>query len=143
MFSSHEWLFRAGDFSTKKADFPDKKDRRAGLSIVQYLSRAIFKTSPFSSFTTLSVQSFEATGRDRVGEWFESRSSVVPNVALLPFIYDALWLEPGFKAVQSLRINPSVRKMPHGGFEWLYFDGETEAFQQLSGQPLLDHIWEE
>lgn len=143
LFSSHEWLLRAEEFSTQKADFPDKKDRRAGLSIVQYLSRAIFKTSPFSSFTTLSVQSFESTGRDRVGEWFESRSSVVPNVALLPFIYDALWLEPDFRAGQSLRLNPSVRKMTQGGYEWLYFDGETEAFQQLAGQPLLDHIWNE
>ncbi|MCB0575652.1 MAG: hypothetical protein KDC61_13925, partial [Saprospiraceae bacterium] len=37
----------------------DKKDRRVGLALLRYLTRAVTKTSPLSRFTTISVQAIE------------------------------------------------------------------------------------
>jgi hypothetical protein len=64
-----ETLQRALLFAEKSVEQFDKKDRRTAFSLLQYLTRAVFKTSPLGRFTTVQVQALNAipTHSDGVG----------------------------------------------------------------------------
>ncbi|HLP92690.1 MAG TPA: lantibiotic dehydratase, partial [Saprospiraceae bacterium] len=142
LYASHDLLARLDEFTQQHHVHTRKKDRKTAMTLLQYLSRAIFKTSPFSRFTTLSVQLLGSGARQEMGQWFTSRTTVTPNVALLPFLYEVLLKDPDFSSQLRLRLNPSLRKSPNGEYTWLYFDGIEEAFQQMRAQPLVDYVWD-
>ena len=158
LFASHDLLASLSSFADKPVDQFDKKDRRTAFSLLQYLTRAVFKTSPLGRFTTVQVRPIgpidgaarnhpvnSPDGRsEQVGEWLGSKQLVTPNVALLPAIYEVLLREPAF--FQSLRVvlNPCIAPletlMSEGMGEWLYFDGEREAFQKIDPDPVADFV---
>ncbi|MBN8678599.1 MAG: lantibiotic dehydratase [Chitinophagales bacterium] len=142
LYASHDLLAQLDEFAKQHDGQTRKKDRKTAMTLLQYLSRVIFKTSPFSHFTTLSVQSLGSGSREELGQWFTSRATVTPNVALLPFLYDVLLKDPDFANQLTLRLNPSLQRNTDGEYTWLYFDGAEEAVQHMQAQPLVDYIWE-
>ena len=146
LFSSHDLLHELPALAQKPVAQWQAKDRKTALSLLQYLTRMGFKTSPRSHFTTVSVHPLDAaqTEREGVGEWFEEKISVAPNVALLPLLYDVLLQEPAFYRSLQMGLNPSVgiedTSMNPG--TWLYFDGEREAFQQMAPHPAMQAMLE-
>lgn len=146
LFSSHDLLNQLPGLAQKPINNWQAKDRKTALSLFQYLTRMGFKTSPRAHFTTVSVQSFGAstTEHEGVGEWFEEKISVTPNVALLPLLYDVLLQDPGFYRSLQIRLNPSIK--PNKGSAnfgtWLYFDGEREAFQQMAPNRAIEAMIE-
>lgn len=140
LYASHDLLAQLDGFAQADSVTTGKKKRKTAMTLLQYLCRTMYKTSPFSVFTTLSVQSFSGESKETPGQWFTSRSTVTPNVALLPFIYEVLLKDPVFTGNLRVLLNPSIRKNVDGYYSWLYFDGEQEAFQQMPVQPLLDFL---
>ncbi len=141
LFASHDLLASLPAFAQKKVDQLDKKDRRTAFSLLQYLTRAVFKTSPLGRLTTVSVKPLIVPQSDgeRVGEWRISKPLVCPNVALLPAIYEVLLREPAFFQSLHLSLNPCITAVS-GQANWLYFDGEREAFQQIEPNPVADEV---
>lgn len=142
LFASHDLLDRLPAFAEKPIENFNKKDRQTALSLLQYLTRAVAKTSPLSRFTTVALK--------RIGSQEESelpdiaKSIVTPNVALLPALYEVLLREPEFYRALGIVLNPCiVRDQPataNQSLNWLYFDGENEAFQQMDGNPTVGFI---
>lgn len=149
-FASHPLLSSLSEFAHKQVDAFQKKDRQTALSLLQYVSRTCFKTSPLSHFTTLQLRNLEAhpVQEERVGDWQHSRMLVSPNVALLPAIYAVLLREPAFYRSLQLTLNPCIpakkesKNLHATEISWLYFDGEKEAFQHIDPDPVLDMVLE-
>ncbi len=148
LFASHDLLASLPAFVEKPVEAFDKKDRRIALSLLQYLTRAMFKTSPLGRFTTVQVRDLSSLHGpvERVGEWHEFKSLVSPNVALLPAIYEVLLREPAFFQSLSISLNPCIsppqlsESFKLSESSWLYFDGEREAFQQMDPDPVADFV---
>jgi len=148
LFTSHDLLACLPSFAGKASIAFDKKDRRTALSVLQYLTRMVFKTSPLGRLTTVQVRAIQASDRtsNGVGEWLDTKSMVSPNVALLPAIYEVLLREPAFYNSLKLVLNPSIPTAKHPERfsitenSWLYFDGEREAFQRIEADPVADLV---
>ncbi|MDX1911829.1 MAG: lantibiotic dehydratase, partial [Saprospiraceae bacterium] len=141
LFASHDLLDRLPDFAEKMPDQLDKKDRRTALSLFQYATRALFKTSPLSRFTTL--QCLDLSGHE-ITEWPDSLGEkvlVTPNVAILPAIYAVLLRDPAFFQSLRLVLNPCVTAVQKP-LSWVYFDGEKEAFQTLLPDTVVEYVVE-
>lgn len=138
LFASHDLLDRIPGFEQKPAEQFDKKDRQTAFSLLQYLTRAVFKPSPLGRFSTLELR-----------EWPElepqlfsmQKALVTPNVAMLPALYEVLLREPAFYQSLSLVLNPClVRRLENQGRFWLYYDGEREVFQEIAPDPVADFV---
>ncbi|MCB9354510.1 MAG: lantibiotic dehydratase [Lewinellaceae bacterium] len=137
LFASHDLLDRLPAFAAKHPRDFDKKDRRVGLALLRYLTRAVTKTSPLSRFTTISVQAIEEGNAGADMPDLE-KVQVTPNVALLPAIYEVLLREQAFTRHLPLRLNPCIAAS--GQNRWLYFDGDQESFQQLEQHPVAERV---
>lgn len=141
VFASHDLLSGLQGFEKKTGVAFDKRDRRSALALVQYLSRAVFKTSPLGRFTQVQAKAIRGiqTSEKTEGAWLEAKSMVTPNVALLPAIYEVLLKTPAFYQSLKVGLNPALKIGPNRA-EWLYFDGEEEAFQQFELDAVLSFI---
>ena len=142
LFASHDLLAQLPGFAQKTLESWDKKDRRTAFSLLQYLTRAVFKTSPLGRFTTVQVQPIHPNGApvEGVGEWLDSKPLVTPNVALLPAIYEVLLREPAFFRSLSVQLNPAVSVQEDAPMVWLYFDGAREAFQEMAPDAVAEWV---
>ena len=137
LFASHDLLDRLPAFCAQAPDQFTAKDRQTGLSVMQYLTRGAYKTSPLSRFTTVSLWRWQAPvpppDLDTPAFLQDAKAVVTPNVALLPALYEVLLAEPAFYQSLTLTLNPCITtvKDPEG-WRWLYFDGEHESFQHLA-----------
>lgn len=146
LFSSHDLLRALPGFAQKPPATWGKKERAIALTLTEYLSRAVHKTAPLSRWATVGVwrlpshqgRSWGWVDTDKSAALSQSKSILTPNVQLLPLLYEVLLREPAFYRSLALALNPSY------GAEsgWLYFDGEQEAFQQLTANPVVDWIVE-
>ncbi|MBC7778419.1 MAG: lantibiotic dehydratase [Phycisphaerae bacterium] len=126
LFASHDLLNSLPAFAEKPVVQFDKKDRRAAFSLLQYLTRSVFKTSPLGRFTTVQIRSFRNIdgvtsshpvnipegSSEQIGEWLDYKPLITPNVALLPAIYEVLLREPAFFQSLSLSLNPCIVPAP-------------------------------
>ncbi|MBL7803513.1 MAG: lantibiotic dehydratase [Saprospiraceae bacterium] len=144
LMSSHELLSALPGLTAQPAGFFNKKQRQLAFTLLQYLTRAAVKTSPFSRLTTLSRLSGGDTAPDDDAPpgWSNLKALATPNVALLPLLYEVLLKAPSFYRALSLRCNPALHTDEHGRYKWLYFDGEQESFQQMPATPLLRAVVE-
>ncbi|MFN0175535.1 MAG: lantibiotic dehydratase [Saprospiraceae bacterium] len=149
LFASHDLLAAQPAFAEKPAADFDKKDRRTAFSLLQYLTRAVFKTSPLGRFTTVQVRDLRhidgatqshPVNMPEIGEPLDSKSLNTPNVALLPAIYEVLLREPAFFQSLIVSLNPCITSLLHAESTWLYFDGEREAFQQMEPDLVADFM---
>ncbi len=148
LFASHTLLASLPDFMQKQVGDFNKKDRQTAFSLLQYLTRSVFKTAPLGRFTTVQVRKLSSFHEveEGVGEWHQSKFLVSPNVAFLPAIYDVLLGDPAFYQSLRLTLNPCIAPLPPFGnasiaaVSWLYFDGEHEAFQQIGPDPVAELV---
>ncbi|MFN0216786.1 MAG: lantibiotic dehydratase [Saprospiraceae bacterium] len=165
LFASHDLLASLSHFAKKTSTQFDKKDRRTALSLLQYLTRAVFKTSPLGRFTTVQCKTLtnadqepdqsknrqdlnrvEKMQENVLGEsWerLESKTLVSPNVAILPAIYEVLLREPLFYYSLNISLNPCITQDQgtlKGDLCWIYFDGEREAFQKIEQDPVAELV---
>ena len=136
LFASHSLLGQLPRFTNQPASNFGKKERQAGYSILQYVARMATKTTPLGYFNTVSVQ---ALHEDPDTLPF-GKTLVVPNVALLEAFYAVLLQAPEFYRALSVRLNPCITASGAMRYSWLYFDGETESFQEAEATGLLHHI---
>lgn len=139
LFASHELLRAFPAFLSVKPEDFGKKERQIALSVLQYLSRAVHKTSPLGRFTTVQACTFDTF--ERALEFPEiEKTLVAPNVSLLPLFYEVLVQEQAFYAALDLRLNPGLKQPNDGHLEWIYFDGEQEAFQEAAADALMQWV---
>jgi hypothetical protein len=140
LFASRDLLAGLEHFRQKPTSGFAKKDRQQALSVYQYQTRALFKTSPFSRFTTVSAVALDELP-DPDPEYGLSQTVVTPNVGLLPALYDVLLKEPDFYRSLRVRLNPCLTASPvDDRWEWLYFDGTRESFQQAPADPVTHWV---
>lgn len=134
LFASHDLLEAIAGIDPASEKF-GKKERQALLSACQYLTRGALKTSPFSRFTTVGLLDLRHE-TPALPAGMSTRAWITPNVALLPAFYACFLQQPAFYRQLSLHLNPSLRQHAEH-LEWLYFDGEREAFQSVAIQPAI------
>lgn len=137
LFASHDLLRRLPDFQAAQPGSFDKKTRGTALAVYQYLARAAAKTSPFAHFSTVNLLRLGDPETDDAPPF--EKVAVVPNVAILEALYEMLLAYPVFRRSLTVRLNPFiVRQLPV--YEFLYFDGENESFQQLAADAVVDFV---
>lgn len=140
LFASHTLLAQLPAFDQTPVSGFAKKERQTAASLAQYLTRAAAKTTPFSRFTTVSVQRWEEQAPDLF--FPETKAAVTPNVALLPALYDVLLDEPVFYRALSVGLNPCITETQSDTYTWIYFDGTHESFQQMPASPAVRFVVE-
>lgn len=145
LFSSHVLLGQLPEFVRCPVDRFGKKERRMALSLWQYLSRATVKTSPLSRWTTVDMQRLAGSGElgDVADVFAAIKPQATPNVALLPALYELLLREPAFRHRLSVTLNPCLapgNANTGNSRQWLFFDGENEAFQQMETDAVTDVV---
>ncbi|MBK8969673.1 MAG: lantibiotic dehydratase [Lewinellaceae bacterium] len=136
LFASHSLLGQLPRFTGQPAAHFGKKERQVAFSVLQYAARMATKTTPLGYFNTVSAQSLDA---DPDALPF-GKTLVTPNVALLEAIYAVLLQAPEFFRTLPVRLNPGITASGAKQYSWLYFDGETESFQEAEGTGLLHFI---
>jgi hypothetical protein len=160
LFASHALLEQLPRFCQTPVEKFAKKERQTALAVLQYVTRMATKTSPLSRFTTVSLhtssetpqtlkpsnpQTLEPsnlqtlklqTSNPQTSNLF-TKAVVTPNVALLEAIYEVLLRQPAFYRSLSLRLNPGIVAVSEDEYNWLFFNGEQESFQQMAATPLL------
>lgn len=146
LYASHDLLRRLPAFQEKESGGWVKKDRQIARSLWQYATRAIFKTSPLSHFTSVSMLETAPSlpkEFDELPPGFASdRAVVTPNVCLLPALYALLLEDASFYRALFVTLNPCVTGLMQAQYEWLYFDGELEGIQRTVATPALDFVVE-
>ena len=142
LFASQDLLDNLDSFCEKDPAQFAKKERQTARSIWQYGTRAVFKTSPLSHFTTVGWQRLSPTV-DGAPDWMEGfghKSAVTPNVALLPALYDLLLESPAFYCALSIVLNPCIVSSADVEYEWLFCPGDAESVQTLMPNPTVDFL---
>ncbi|HVI45570.1 MAG TPA: lantibiotic dehydratase [Chitinophaga sp.] len=115
------------------------------IGYMKYYSRMVAKTSPFSTFTNLSLGSFhEETGMKAVpgsdGQRGESYTSLVRlNNHLLKTFLQVLLSYPPFYRFVPLRWNYTVYNADKK-YNFLVNNNNNEAFQEIEKQPMLEYV---
>jgi len=142
LFASHDLLAQMPRFLEKTPGQFAKKERQTALAVLQYATRMATRTIPLSRFATVSLYPLDGVpDPDAEPPPDFGKSVVSPNVALLEALYTVLLREPVFYRALPMRLNPCIPETTGDkAYRWLYFDGETESFQETPPTPLLHHL---
>jgi len=141
LFAGHDLLEQLPRFLEKSPDRFAKKERQTALAVFQYATRMATRTTPLSRFATVSLHLPDIKNPSDSEPMPDFGKSIVsPNVALLEALYAVLLRVPVFYRTLQLTLNPCIVKKSAEQYRWLYFDGETESFQEATATPLLDHL---
>lgn len=141
LFASHDLLEQLPRLLTKPPEQFSKKERRTALAVLQYATRMATRTVPLSKFATVSLHPLGKPGEtDAEPPPDFGKSIVSPNVALLEAVYAVLLREPAFYRALSFSLNPCITEKAGEAYRWLYFDGDTESFQETPAAPILHHV---
>jgi hypothetical protein len=137
--SSTVLLTQLSSYQRTPADQFRKKELQNELSLLRYLTRMHFKTSPFSTFTVvgLGIPAEVPQGIHLPRGPLHIQGTVRLNNYLFAYLKTLLTLQPSLQSSFSVRLNPSVRQA-NGDYHFLLNYNNVEAFQKLSGQALLD-----
>lgn len=111
-----------------------KKERQTERTLLQFLSRVATKTSPFSSFTTLSMATTKKEKLD-----VEATSAIRLNNYILWYFQNKLEANPGFFYQLKLNVNPSAHK-EQGDWRFLFNSGNIESLQSIAANDLIDWV---
>lgn len=128
-------LVGAAERLRKPAGDHGRRERKAEISLLRYLSRAAFKTSPFSTLTRLGLATVHSNlHADRslrfTGPWRE-RSLVRLKRYLLTQYRQLLLRYPPFLEGLEIRLNDSVTEIAPGRFRFLR--PSSRDFNESSG----------
>ena len=141
ILSSRSLLDRLDSFKKRPSDKFRKKEFQVEQSLLQYLTRMYAKTSPFSTFTNLSmgriadgngISITKKTGDDVKGH-------IRINNYLLKYITDLLKNYRPSYLLLPLRINPTFQNR-EDHFLYLTNNNNIESFQRIPFNPVVEHI---
>ena len=127
---------RLQQYLNKSPEAFRKKEWQTERSALQFISRIVAKTSPFSTFTTLSVQSLVDPGFQ-----IEAGSQVRINNYILAYLQALLESIPGFYHQLRIKVNPSLR-LQNGQLTFLLNSQNLESLQQIEQSPVLEALLE-
>lgn len=126
------------------------KDRQTEKGLVKYLSRMYSKTTPFSTFTNLTMARVEAEAQHQNSEKQASsvfstpegasasiKSHIRLNNMLYQFLKALLTKSPVIARCLPIRPNPTIQKTATQ-FLFLTNSNNVEAFQRVPPSPILD-----
>jgi lantibiotic biosynthesis dehydratase-like protein len=141
--ASHSLLDRFKNYQSKGAGKVNKKILQTERTLLQYLSRAASKTSPFSSFTKVGIIDFKNELR------YEAKRKVRLNNSLFALLRDALVHYPPFYKQLRIRLNPAIIKSFDGSeadsiTEWKFLlnTKNIESIQHLENSGLIKFVIE-
>lgn len=118
-----------------------KAERDIEKSLLKYLSRICTKTSPFSTFTNVTlgrVMPSDHEGRVcRIRGDHRVHSTVRLNHFLYADLRDVLVMVPSVRKRLRLSLNPSLRR-DDVGYSWVLEHAASGAFQSAALDPVLD-----
>ncbi|MFK8104594.1 MAG: lantibiotic dehydratase [Saprospiraceae bacterium] len=133
LFASHSTFNRLQSYLNKPIEQHRKKELQTELSLWQYYSRVLTKTSPFSHFTRLSIANFS---EDQKG-----KAKLSLNNLVLAHFQELLQKEPSFFPFLNLRLNPSLEITPTY-FIFILNTRNIESIQEMERTDLLDFFYE-
>lgn len=116
-----------------------KKERQTERSIMQYLARICTKTSPFSTFTALSLN--DLTGKNSLTDAPTHSGVIRINNYILAQLEELLGSYPPFYNQLAIRLNPTLRLQ---GEEYVYLmnSRNVESIQRMENNAVLALIVE-
>lgn len=134
-FSSHSFTDRLRSYLQKEVLDFRKKEFQTERTLLQYLCRTFAKTSPFSSFTTLAIESLADFPAPEVVEGGQYRF----NQYLLLLFQERLLDIPGFYRQLLLRANPSIRQTDQS-YHFLMNSRNLESLQSIEQNDFVDLV---
>jgi lantibiotic biosynthesis protein len=141
VLSSQDLLDGVKDYLSRDLSTVRKKELNTERSLMKYITRMYAKTSPFSTFTNLTIGRASGSTQEFLstegGEKGEIVSHIRLNNHLYKFLKDLLLKNrEAFRWLQ-LRPNPTLR---NNGDHFLYLTNSNniEAFQRIPANPILD-----
>ncbi|MBL3657010.1 lantibiotic dehydratase [Fulvivirga sediminis] len=142
LLSSKSLLERISAY--QKGKITRKREMQVESSLLQYLSRMYTKTSPFSTFTNLSLIHFDINNevrKDNVDSATHFTSHIRLNNYLFKYISDLLKHYREAYLNFSLRTNPTIQRN-EDHYLYLTNSNNIESFQRIPHSPLVSHIIE-
>jgi hypothetical protein len=139
IFSSQSFLERLQNIHLEKTRSKVSQTEKA---LLKYLSRIFTKTSPFSSFTNLSIGQIEQDVNDLI----KCQSSSLPveshlriNNVVLVLLKNKFLADPVFIKQLNIRVNPTLKKEKRR-YKFLVNKNNQEIFKYLDRNQLIDLI---
>ncbi len=145
VLSSRSLLDRLKSYKSKEVSAFRKKEMQTEISLLQYMTRMYAKTSPFSTFTNLSVvengdkvENIELKHDDNLDE-------LIGHIRLNNYLFK--YLSDLFTSYQPLyhkltvRNNPTIKKEDES-YLYLTNNNNVEAFQRIPQNPVVEYIYE-
>ncbi|ELR69218.1 MAEBL, putative [Fulvivirga imtechensis AK7] len=144
ILSSRTLLNRLDSFKERPVDQFRKKEYQVEQSLLQYLTRMYAKTSPFSTFTNLSIGRIEENVEGGIHiTSLNAREQVKGHMRLnnylLKYLVDLLRNYKPAYMLFPLRCNPTLQNR---GDHFLYLtnNNNIESFQRIPYNPVVEHI---
>ncbi len=148
VISSQSLFDRTINYIKKKNDQLNKDDYRTEQSLIKYISRMSAKTSPFSTFTNLTMCNTADNYNQAInGEIlkFNSEENAHPGVTshirinnfLFQYLKGLLCKNPDIFRWFLIRPNPTIKKLEN---EYLFLTNcnNVESFQRIPANPALE-----
>ncbi|MFD2287781.1 hypothetical protein GJU39_16275 [Pedobacter petrophilus] len=135
MLSSPVLYTQLADFISKDAEGFKQKELRMEFSLLRYLSRMAFKTSPFSSFTYTGVMTTVANPGDYFRKIHTVQSRLKLNNILFEYLRSVLRQHPILNEYLLLKINITA-EIKDDKIQFLTNFNNIESFQQLTARGL-------
>ena len=137
--SSPDLLVKLDAFSLVEPQAFRKRDNHTEQSLLKYLTRMVAKTSPFSTFTNLTIGKASHAVTLPYGFTGKADKTIEGHVRLNNILYkyirDLVWAYQPLFAHVGLRPNPTLRQYQR---QWVYLTNvnNIESFQRLPVQPV-------
>ncbi|MCW3104367.1 MAG: Lantibiotic dehydratase protein [Bacteroidetes bacterium] len=140
LLSSQSLLNRITDY-IRTGDTLKRKDLQTEQGLVKYISRMYAKTSPFSTFTNLSIGRLSETGAEKFLVEKNKEGQVDSHIRLNNFLFkylrDLLLKNKEVYRHFLLRTNPTLQ-VNDSGYLFLTNSNNIESFQRIPLQPILE-----
>lgn len=131
------------DYITKDPKEFGPKEWRLIFSLLRYLTRMVFKTSPFSSFTYTGQAQFTGPDNEAFGSEAPSiRSGIRLHNGLFEYIKSVLHQHPVLNEYLLVRLNSTVM-LEENKLSFLFNHHNIESFQKLPAAGLQRYIFEQ
>lgn len=144
ILSSRTLLNRLDSFQKRPVEKFRKKEHQIEQSLLQYLTRMYAKTSPFSTFTNLSLGTLQEDVAGGISltssnDKEQVRGHMRLNNYLLKYLMDLLSNYRQAYMLFPLRCNPTLQSR---GDHFLYLtnNNNIESFQRIPFNPVVEHI---
>lgn len=146
ILSSQVLLEQVKTYIAKKSESLDKKDIQTEKGIIKYLTRMYTKTSPFSTFTNLTIGKIAST--ENTSAYLHTKEENVSvlshirlNNALFQYLKTLFYKNKTMYLYFRLRPNPTIRREEES-YVYLTNHQNIEAFQRMPYNQVLELMLE-